>query len=608
MKKGLQIQLTRNKNFLAKRINHTSIAIFFSLTLSLLTIIAVYFSGDWSSRNIFNIIYLTFLNFSIFLLNAIIFSKKRKFVPEIIRRPARISFIFIYSALYLLATFSFIKTDQIFRIQSLIFLLGISPIKTILITFGGIIIIGIMFIFIVNKYSTVKDLRGKKRKLLNILFFLNSFLFLLIILINIFFINLEASIIKDKDQLITYESQDLVLPDLSNISEKFEDYNVIFILLESLSAERIGYYGYPRNVSPNIDIIANKSIVFTNAYTTATHSEYAQPGLLSSRYMFTNPIRTNLGNLQSPRTFLWDIFKENNYTTAYFSSQDDRWQEINKYLDYSNLDTYSYSITDGKIDYGSGFAKKDYDHITADKALSWLNTSYNNSNPFFLYLNFQATHNPNVYPTNYNYFNSKNILSDILKNQEKIDKYDNSLRYIDEQIGKVISFIEINNLSDNTIIAITSDHGHDLEFRHNLPGHGFSIYNEELIVPAIIYLPNIKPNIVNETVSHIDFIPSFIDLFNFNIPNDFQGTLMKKNKPIYFVTQSHKYKIGMIKNNIKVIVDMNDRQIEVYNLTSDPNEIHNINSKKYNPQILNLLFWQFCQIDYYNKKKQNNLL
>jgi hypothetical protein len=59
----------------------------------------------------------------------------------------------------------------------------------------------------------------------------------------------------------------------------------------------------------------------------------------------------------------------------------------------------------------------------------------------------------------------------------------------------------------------------------------------------------------------------------------------------------------MIDKNIKVIIDMNDKQIEVYNLKEDPFELNNINSKKYNPQILKLLFWKFCQVDYYNKEK-----
>ena len=596
--------IKRLKNSIVRMLNHTRVAVFFSVLLSLLTLIAVALSGDWNVRNIFNIIYLTFLNFTIFSLNAIIFSKKRRYVPEILRRPARISFILIYSVIYLAATLSFIRTDQIFRIQTIIFLLGMGPIRAAAFTVGGVILIGAIFIFFLNKKSTIKDLRGKRRNKIKILFWLNLLLFLLAVGVNITFLNIDAAIIDDQDSLIAYDYQEALLEDLSNVTEKFEGKNIVFILLESVSAERLGYYGNNRDVSKNLDKLAEKSIVFREAYTTASHSEYAQPGLLSSRYMFTSDIRTDLGDLESPRKFIWDVFKENGHNTGYFSSQDDRWQEMNEYMDVSNLDVYSYGISDGENDYGSsrGYEQKDYDHRTVEKAISWLNET--KEEKFFLYLNFQSTHRPYARPEEYSYYkpDKKNVLK-VWENSLETNQMDNSVRYVDEQVGKIINFLEENNLSEDTIIAITSDHGHDLKNRHGVSAHGLTIYNEELIVPAIIYLPGANPHNVVSKVSHIDFVPTIVDLFGYEIPEEFQGDIMKFNRSIYFVTQSHKYKIGMIEKDIKVILDMNTKQVEVYNLRNDPGELNNINSKKYNNQILKLLFWRFCQVDYYNKEK-----
>ena len=587
------IMIKRLWNYIVRKVSHTTVAVFFSVLLSLLTLIAVALSGDWSARNVFNIIYFTFLNFTIFSLNAILFSKKRRYLPEVLRRPARISFILIYSLLYILATLSFIGTDQVYRIQTLIFFLGIGPLSYYLMIFGGLILIISVFIFFLNKKSTVKDLKGRRRNKIKILFWLNLILFLLAVGVNILFLNIDAAIIDDEDSLISYDYQDILLEDLSNVTEKFEGKNIVFVLLESVSAERIGYYGNEREVTPNIDTLAEKSIVFRNAYSTASHSEYAQPGLLSSRYMFTDNIRTDLGDLESPRRFIWDIFKDQGYNTGYFSSQDDRWQEMNEYIRFDNLDEYSYSMSDRKNDYGSGFSKKDYDHKTADLALNWLNNTIKKENPFFLYLNFQSTHRPYAKPNGYNYYGR----------DREIDEHDNSMRYVDDQVGKVIDYLEENGLSEDTVIAITSDHGHELEGRHGGGGHGLTIYNEVLLVPAIIYLPGVSAYDVVSDVSHIDFVPTLIDLFDYEIPDEFQGDLMKFNRSIHFVTQSHKYKIGMIDRGIKVIIDMNTKQIEVYNLKEDPDELNNINSKEYNPQILKLLFWRFCQVDYYSKEK-----
>ena len=592
--------------YIVRKLSHTTVAVFFSIFLSLLTLIAIALSGNWTLRNIFNIFYFTFLNFTIFSINAILFSKKRRYVPEMLRRPARISFILTYSILYLVALASFIKTGQIFRIQTIIFLLGVGPIKTALFIIGGLILIGFLFVFFINKKSNVKDLRGRKRKKIKILFWLNFILFILAILVNILFLNLDAAIIDDEASLIAYDYQEVLLDDLSNVTDKFSGKNIIFVLLESVSAERIGHYGNERNVTPNIDKLAKKSIVFKNAYSTASHSEYAQPGLLSSRYMFTSDIRTDLGDLKSPRKFLWDSFSDKGYTTGYFSSQDDRWQEMNEYIDTQNLDVYSYGISDGDYDYGSstGYEQKDYDHRTADKGIDWMNSVINDSEPFFLYFNFQSTHRPYARPKGYDEFRPDEYRIPRVRTKaiEK-NKHDNSLKYVDEQIGKIVSFLEENGLKEDTVIAITSDHGHDLEDRHDFGAHGLTIYDEELLVPAIIYLPGVPHHNAISKVSHIDFVPTIVDLFGYEIPNEFQGDIMKFNRSIYFVTQSHKYKIGMIDRDIKVILNMNTDQVEVYNLREDPNELNNINSKEYNPYILKLLFWKFCQVDYYEKEK-----
>ena len=286
--------------------------------------------------------------------------------------------------------------------------------------------------------------------------------------------------------------------------------------------------------------------------------------------------------------------------------KDDRWQEMNEYIDTQNLDVYSYGISDGDYDYGSstGYEQKDYDHRTADKGIDWMNSVINDSEPFFLYFNFQSTHRPYARPKGYDEFRPDEYRIPRIRTKaiEK-NKHDNSLKYVDEQIGKIVSFLEENGLKEDTVIAITSDHGHDLEDRHDFGAHGLTIYDEELLVPAIIYLPGVPHHNAISKVSHIDFVPTIVDLFGYEIPNEFQGDIMKFNRSIYFVTQSHKYKIGMIDRDIKVILNMNTDQVEVYNLREDPNELNNINSKEYNPYILKLLFWKFCQVDYYEKEK-----
>jgi glucan phosphoethanolaminetransferase (alkaline phosphatase superfamily) len=234
------------------------------------------------------------------------------------------------------------------------------------------------------------------------------------------------------------------------ISLRVKKPNFIVILLESISAERLPIYGYERNTTPNLKKIAKKSIIFDNAYSSSAHSDYAQTAFLSSRYALTNDYR-NFFNEDYPRKFLWDILKEEGYNTAYISSQDDNWANMIEYYKKENLDYYYYSLTDGKYDYGSGNSRKDYDEVTANKSIQWLNNQ-SNKTPFYLYVNFQGTHHPYEYNNNSIYFPDEPSSSTTYFNlpksdyQASINDYDNSINYVDKQIGKIYDHLKDNKL------------------------------------------------------------------------------------------------------------------------------------------------------------------
>jgi arylsulfatase A-like enzyme len=523
--------------------------------------------------------------------NALIFSGKTDLMHEKVRRFLRVLVIVLYVGSFIVLNFTYLFTGQMTRLQTVLFILGIAPFFMIAAATAILILFILAIIALIHRKFRPKDSCDHEKRNLKILLFSSIGLFILLILSNAFLLRIENPLITNKDLLINYHEQETVLgPKISGIKESYAGKNVVFIMLESMSAERLGAYGYKRDVSPNIDAIASKGIMFTNAYTTATHSDYAQPAILTSRYQLTNNLRTTFDD-NSPRKFPWDVFKHYGYTTAYFSSQDDRWEHMDSYLRFDNLDYYSYSMTDGKADYGVGLSMKDYDHKTADLALEWLNSA--SGKPFFLYLNFQATHYPIEYPEEYSFFMPDN----------QTNKYDNAVRYVDKQIGRIIAFLEENNLTEDTIIAITSDHGEDLGKKHGIPGHGLSIYNDELIVPLIAYIPNAGHYIIDERVSNIDLLPTLIDLFSYDTPKELQGSVMRKGKPLFFYSQNHKYLIGMIEGDIKVIIDLNRNLVEVYNIKDDPDELNPLNTEKYSKQIVKLLFWHYCQLDYYNNQR-----
>ena len=84
---------------------------------------------------------------------------------------------------------------------------------------------------------------------------------------------------------------------------------------------------------------------------------------------------------------------------------------------------------------------------------------------------------------------------------------------------------------------------------------------------------------------------------------------MKNGRPIFSITQAHKYLISMVLNNTKIIADMNLEIIEIYELDEDPEELDVIEySKSYRDETLRLLLWNYCQQDYFtNTRWKTNL-
>jgi phosphoglycerol transferase MdoB-like AlkP superfamily enzyme len=587
------------------KINHFKITIIIAFLLSLVTVIATYLSGNWNTRAIYNIFYITFFNFTILLLNTLFFTRSRAFIGEKTGKFLRISFLIIYSSVYFFATTSFLATGQITKIQTVLFL---SQINSAIITaaiLGGLVLGILVITTLLYKGISIDPSEKKERKRLKFAFYVSLGLFGLTILTNAYYLQIEEAILQDKEALANYIPEELNLQErVLDINFTKERPNIIFIPLESVSAKSLGFYGYKRNVTSNIDRLAEKSIVFTRAYTTATHSDYALPGLLSSRYLLTSKYRTVTAT-DSPRKFIWDILKEDNYTTGHHSSQDERWQNMDKYFNYTNLDNWTNSLSDGVTDYGTGRAKKDFDFKATDRALVWMNNTIGKNQSFYLYLNYQATHNPLIYPEEYALWkpDEDNGLGE-MGGKDTENMYSNAVRYVDAQVGRIIDFLEENNEMNNTIIIITADHGHDIYDLHGIGGHGNALYNEELRIPAIFYLPGVEPQIIDEPVSHIDFVPTILDLLGYELPDEFQGEVMKKGRPIYSITQSHKYLISIILNDTKIIADINRKILEIYELDEDFLELENIEySEKYENEVLRLLLWDYCQKDYFQNER-----
>jgi arylsulfatase A-like enzyme len=179
---------------------------------------------------------------------------------------------------------------------------------------------------------------------------------------------------------------------------------------------------------------------------------------------------------------------------------------------------------------------------------------------------------------------------------------------VDKQVGRLLDYLEEEGLFENTIIILSADHGEILERRHDYLRHGFGVYEEEVRVPLMIYFPGFGHQVIEERIRGIDMVPTVLDIGGFNLSEEFQGSVMSEGQDIFLSAQNQNFKLGLIRGDIKYMMNWISFIPEAYNLTEDPHELNNLikNEKDekfyYRRYGYLLIKWYKCQMKYYKKE------
>lgn len=161
-------------------------------------------------------------------------------------------------------------------------------------------------------------------------------------------------------------------------------------------------------------------------------------------------------------------------------------------------------------------------------------------------------------------------------------KYLANLKLVDDSIGELRAAIERLGLQDRVFILISSDHGEAFG-EHNTHHHRYTVYEELLRVPLLIYGPGVKPRKIDAPVSVMDIGPTVLDIFGQPTPGHFMGESLagfmrggnpKLTRPI--AAEGRLKKVLVFPDELKAIVDDRHGTSEVYNLKSDPGELINL--------------------------------
>jgi arylsulfatase A-like enzyme len=227
----------------------------------------------------------------------------------------------------------------------------------------------------------------------------------------------------------------------------------------------------------------------------------------------------------------------------------------------------------------------------------------------------------------YSYDCDSKIKSEIIEHQRKLNSIDKipkplvsdpgyfySLSYVDHNINKIINELRRNNILDETLIVLTSDHGIPLnakpqDQRENYSEEAFHVvnfYDEFYHIPLVFYNPKMPTNEVTKLTSSIDVSPTLVNAGGLKSPKEFRGENLFTRPGRDYVMFEHfgtglgihglkKPRVAVRSPNWKIIMEFSPNgpvssgEIrEIYDLQNDPNETNNIKEHR-NEEISELI-------------------
>lgn len=401
--------------------------------------------------------------------------------------------------------------------------------------------------------------------------------------------------------------------------------NVILMTVEATNIHHLGYEGYERGTTPNLDRLAAESLRLERAYTTATHSNYAQMAILSSLFPRRGSTLDMYLKLDYPRELLHDVMYELGYSTATISSQDETWQGMKRFQD-TGTPTYFFHSPDEKgahLDIGTEEVVPD--EVTIDHVLSHIDEERGKGKPLSIYVNLQSTHFPYAIPESaphpFKPYEPKGVFNFVnwgeADREAVVNRYDNALHYIDAQVGKLTRGLEKRGMLDDTIFVFVADHG-ELFREHDLVTHARSLYEGEARVPILIHYPaGLEPGVVATPVSTLDILPTVLDLMEVPPHPAMQGESVLPDRappssvlvhavaarPAVFMNiQGWKHLEAVVCFPYKVIFDPVADTSQLFDLAHDPGELRDLGAAApdVSKKLLDLLHAQIrAQLEYY---------
>jgi arylsulfatase A-like enzyme len=329
--------------------------------------------------------------------------------------------------------------------------------------------------------------------------------------------------------------------------------DVVLITVDATRADHVGAYGYARPTTPNIDALARRGVRFERAYAQAPHTSFSIASLMTGKYY---PTLARVAPQSQHETLALAMRRYGWKTAAFFPP-------AVFFIDAQKMKTFETTNFD--------FEYVKYEYLDADQRVEQIDDFFRKENPrrVFLWLHLFEPHEPYQAHPGHD-FGSRDI-----------DRYDSEIAYCDAVVGRVIAYLQRER--PNAIIVVAADHGEEFD-EHGGRYHGTTLYDEQVRVPLIIYVPGLPAHVVAGPVQLIDIAPTILGLLDLLAPARMRGTDLgpwlatppapdDRLPPVFAEVEDKRM---VVKGKEKLICDLAKDYCAYHDLGTDPREEHNL--------------------------------
>ncbi len=326
--------------------------------------------------------------------------------------------------------------------------------------------------------------------------------------------------------------------------------NVVLITIESLSADFLTTYGNEQNLTPFLDALSKKSLLFSNLYAVGNRTVRG----LESVTMCVPPTagESVVKRKDNKDKFTTGgIFKQKGYTVNYLYGGDAYFDNMEDFFGGNH-----YGIVDKKSFHSNEISFSNVwgvcDEDMAKKAIQLMNSEAQSKRPFFNHWMTVSNHRPFTYP------DGKIDIDAHSKSRE------GGVKYTDYALQQFFAMAEKQPWLKNTVFVIVADHCASSAGKTELPLDNYRI-------PGMIYAPGfVKPAVHSAMISQIDLMPTLFGLLHFKYKSKFYGqdVFNADYHPRALIATYQD--LGLIKDNVLTVISPRQK-VKQFKLTQHNN-------------------------------------